>query len=282
MTEQAASNKKKIKVIVSLVLVVAISITVFCYWRYSQIHPSTDDAYLQANVINIVPQVAGKITELAVNNNQQIKKDQLLFVIDPEPYQLAVNKAQAQLVLAQKNAERILSLANAGRAPKAEGDEASAKLAVAKAELAEAELHLRYTRVTAPADGVIANLSLRQGSLVDTQNALFALIETENCWVDANYKENQLTRIRPGQTAEVKIDMYPDLALRGEVESISHGSGAAFSLLPAENATGNWVKVTQRFTVRVKLKPCDARYPLRVGASTIVTIDTTDNVNAKR
>ena len=105
----------------------------------------------------------------------------------------------------------------------------------------------------------------------------FAVIEDGRWWVDANFKETDLARIRRGQKATVRLDMYPGLTLDGVVESISPGSGASFSVLPPENATGNWVKVTQRFPVRVKITSApNANKPLRLGSSANVTIDTTE------
>lgn len=132
------------------------------------------------------------------------------------------------------------------------------------------------THVSAPADGWVSDLSLRPGTTVGAGTPLFALIEGSNWWVDANFKETDIARIRVGQPATVQLDMYPGVTFDGEVDSISAGSGAVFSVLPPENATGNWVKVTQRFTVRVAIvnpSPADDR-PLRVGASASVTIDT--------
>ena len=109
---------------------------------------------------------------------------------------------------------------------------------------------------------------------------LFPLIETERWWVDANFKETDLARIKPGQPATVSVDMYDALELKGTVVSLSPASGAAFSLLPPENATGNWIKVTQRFPVRVMLDVPKNTPALRIGASANVTIDTThDSVN---
>jgi len=268
------ARKKKLKLSLTIAITIGLIIAGFSYWRYLEIHPSTDDAYLQAHVINIAPQIDGKIIKLAVQNNQVVKQGQLLFSLDPEPYQLAVNKARAQLELDRKNAERFISLSEGGRAAKVEEDEAKAKLAVSKANLAEAELNLRYTEIKAPSDGTITNLSLREGNVVAAGTPVFALIEANNWWVDANYKETQLKRIRTGQRAEVKVDMYPGQVFKAQVESISQGSGAAFSLLPPENASGNWVKVTQRFAVKLRLLEQDPLHPFRVGASVTATIHT--------
>jgi membrane fusion protein (multidrug efflux system) len=132
------------------------------------------------------------------------------------------------------------------------------------------------THVTAPGSGWITNMSVRPGAIVQAGTPLFAIVEDGEWWVDANFKETDLARIRPGQKAAITIDMYPGLTLDGVVDSISAGSGASFSVLPPENATGNWVKVTQRFPVRVKITSApDPDRPLRLGASASVTIDTT-------
>lgn len=307
-----------------------------CYflYRYTQAHPSTDNAYIQANTIYIAAQVSGPVTALNAANYQRVTKDSLLFEIDPKPYQLALDKAraelrlteqqinanqaalataeavikqrQAELKLTQKNAARITTLVKQGQLPKAQGDDAQSKLDIAKAALTaaqnqyqqakqqlgeigsnnaqlkaaqtavqKAELDLQHTRITAPASGLIINLTSRIGSMINAGQPLFALIEDNVWWVDANFKETELRRIRPGQAATIKVDIYPGKEFQGIVGAISGGSGAAFSILPPENATGNWVKVTQRFPVKVLFKNPDAHFPLRVGASCEVTIDTT-------
>ena len=103
---------------------------------------------------------------------------------------------------------------------------------------------------------------------------MFDLVELSPWWVNANFKETQLKRIKPGQIATVTVDMYPDHPFKGVVDSISVGSGSAFSLLPPENATGNWVKVTQRIPVKILITNTSSQYPLRVGSSAVVTVDT--------
>jgi membrane fusion protein (multidrug efflux system) len=151
------------------------------------------------------------------------------------------------------------------------------QLRSAAAQLDKATHDRVQTHVSAPASGWITNLSLRPGAIVQAGTPLFAIVEEGDWWVDANFKETDLARIRPGQKATIRIDMYPGLTLDGVVDSISAGSGASFSVLPPENATGNWVKVTQRFPVRVKITtPPDPNKPLRLGASSTVTIDTTE------
>ncbi len=325
-------NLKKIAIITTgVVLLLAAG---YGFMRYQALYPSTDDAYVQANIVNIAAQVTGPVSHIAVTNHQFVSAGQPLFDIDPTPFQLAVNKAQAQLALAtqQEHTEedavhtaranvalraaqffkaerylhRALPLVKNGSLTKNEGDvaisqyngakatlaaaksdlhraqqhlgtpgERNAEIQQAKAQLARAQLDLQHTHITAPDSGYLTNFNLRQGAMIAANQPLFVLVENQQWWVNANFKETALRRIRPGQTATVILDMYPHHKFKGVVASISPGSGAVFSLLPPENATGNWVKVTQRFPVRVWIINPDPHFPLRVGASSKVTIDTT-------
>ncbi len=152
------------------------------------------------------------------------------------------------------------------------------KLRAAAAQLDKATQDRVKTHVVAPDDGWVSNVRLRPGTVLQAGTPVFALIENGEWWVSANFKETDLGRIKPGQPASIGLDMYPGLELEGTVESISPGSGASFSVLPPENATGNWVKITQRFPVRIKITSApDPDKPLRVGASADVTVDTTGN-----
>ncbi len=126
--------------------------------------------------------------------------------------------------------------------------------------------------MVAPTSGTIANLTLRPGNTVTPDTPLFVLIGNQEFWVDANFKETELTRIRAGQEVTIDSDVYPDHPFRGVVESVSGGAGTAFSLLPPQNATGNWVKVTQRVPVRIRVLDPDPAYPLRIGTSATVRV----------
>jgi len=145
-------------------------------------------------------------------------------------------------------------------------------LIAAEARLQTAKRNLGFTRITAPSDGWIANLRLRVGSAVTAFTPQFALVEDGHWWIDANFKETDLPRIKPGQPVSATIDMFPGQKFSGKVASLGRASGATFALLPAQNATGNWVKITQRFPVRIALDP--GRTKLRAGASATVTVDT--------
>ncbi|ENO1847354.1 HlyD family secretion protein [Vibrio vulnificus] len=181
----------------------------------------------------------------------------------------AKNKlANAQASLEQARASVEKAIANRGE----EGAEA-AVVQQAAAQLAQAELNLSYTDITSPVDGIAGEINTHVGSVVAVGQTLFPVIIKDSYWVRANFKETDLTHIKPGMEAEVVIDMYPDRVWKATVEELSPASGTSFSLMPPENATGNWVKIKQRFPVRLALDvPKDAPQ-LRVGASTEVTVD---------
>lgn len=149
----------------------------------------------------------------------------------------------------------------------------------AKASLEQARLNLGYTTITAHFSGYVTKRQVKVGNWVQPGQPLMALVplDLKELWIEANYKETQLTNVHIGQPADIRVDTYPQTTFKGVVKSIMAGTGAAFSLLPPENATGNWVKVVQRVPVRIELlPPFPENQPLRLGMSTIVTIDTRD------
>lgn len=257
------------------------------YWFYSLRYVNTDDAYINANVVQISPRVTGQIAHLYVTDNQFVKKGQALFDLDPMPFQIAIEKADAELAInqaalrnAQLSAERTLVLVKQKAMAPQTGDSAvatlqsaAASVRLAKANLDNAKLQMQYTHLVAPTNGWVSNASSRVGDVVNANQPLFALVSNAEYWVDANFKETELTHIHPGQSAKIKVDMYPGKHFDGVVESISSSSGTAFSLLPPQNATGNWVKVTQRVPVRVRVIHPDPKYPLRIGTTASITID---------
>jgi len=144
----------------------------------------------------------------------------------------------------------------------------------ARAALEQARWELSHTQITAACNGYIAEKHLNPGDAVMKGEPNFVLVCSDHYWVEANFKETELAHIRPGQKVDIDIDMYPDRPFHGEVESIGAASGVAFSLLPPQNASGNWVKVTQRVPVKIHVVDKDAALPLRVGTSAVVHIDT--------
>lgn len=153
------------------------------------------------------------------------------------------------------------------------GKAPGALVAKRQAELAAAQLRLSYTKLYAPVDGYVTRKSVENGNWVQPGQALMAVVAAGETWITANYKESQLTDVRPGMRVRFAVDTYPGQVFDGRVDSIMAGTGAAFSLLPPENATGNYVKVTQRIPVKITIEPVDRHlYPLRVGMSVVPTI----------
>jgi membrane fusion protein (multidrug efflux system) len=145
----------------------------------------------------------------------------------------------------------------------------------AQAPLDRALLNLSYAVVRAPTDGIVTRVDdLQVGSYIKAAAPVFALVSTHDVWIQANFKEDQLAHLRPGQSATVSIDSYDDKTFAGKVVSVSPGTGSQFSVLPPENATGNWVKVVQRLPVRIELDHPDPAYPLQAGLSADVSVDT--------
>ena len=156
----------------------------------------------------------------------------------------------------------------------AERDLAAAQLREAQANLALAELNLDYAQIRAPVTGMVSKKSVELGQVVEVGQPLLAVVPLHDVWVTANFKETQLARVRPGMKVRVRVDSFPGKVFNGTVDSIAAGTGARFSLLPPENATGNWVKVVQRVPVKITLDPKEYGNPhtLRTGMSAFVTI----------
>jgi membrane fusion protein (multidrug efflux system) len=275
----------------SAISVIAISI-LYAGFSYLSAHPSTDDAYVQADTVNVAAQVTGPVAAIYVKDHQSVNAGQALFSIDPRPFEIAVARysatvaaQQAALLLAEQNAQRILRLVSMGQESKAAGDQATSQLDSSKAqlladqaELDQAKLDLAHTNITAPRAGVVTQFLLQPGNNVTANNTLFMIVEQDHFWIDANFKETQVARIQPGQHVNIVLDMFPKHRFQGVVDAVSSASGSVFSLLPPENASGNWVKVTQRFPVKILIKNPDPLYPLRAGATASATVDTTKQI----
>ena len=297
----------------------------------------TDNAYVQADQITIAPQIGGRVSEVLVRENQPVKAGDLLFRLDQEPLQIAVQRLEAQvesvrsmldgarngyrgaeadlrsaesdLQHAQQQFTRVQDLrsrglvaqqalddaANAVASARGKRDSNSAAVAkaqnllgglpsanneslpgykLAMAQLAQARLDLSHAEVRAPVDGVIGKTDLQAGEFLSVGQPAMPLVATGNLWVEANFKETDLTNVSVGQSAEVAIDTYPGRHWKARVASISPASGAEFAVLPAQNATGNWVKIVQRIPVRLLLEPENGAPQLRAGMSAEVQIDT--------
>ena len=241
--------------IVGALAVLAVGGTSYAYWQYTTLHPSTDNAYVEANAIQISSALSGKVAEVDVKSFDTIKAGDVLLKIEQPRLEEQLKVAEAELQAAQTR---------------------KANIPAAQAAVEQARAALDAATVKSPVAGIVGKITIRPGSIVRAGVPLFPIVDSSKWWVDANFKETDLTRIHPGQKATVTVDMYPDHQFTGVVEAVGPASTSAFSLLPAQNASGNWIKLTQRFPVRVSLSLNSDDPPMRVGASANVSVDTTE------
>lgn len=307
------------------------------WWLWGGRYVSTENAYVKADIVQVSSEVSGRIVEVQVKDHAAIKVGDALFKIDPEPFTIALERAEAELEqtrsqvagLRAQHAEAVAELKEASsktafydaqyarqnqlkqrgvgfafRFEEADSNAAAARdrvgvlrqkierilaslsgdpdlpteqhsLVREKQALRDrAKLELDRTTVVAPVSGVAVNVKLLPGEQVRLATPLFAIVSDARPWVEANFKETELTFVRPGQNATVVLDIYPDVTWEAQVESISPATGAEFALLPPQNASGNWVKVVQRLPVRLRLLARANELPLRAGMTATVTVDT--------
>lgn len=256
-------------------------------WIYYQVEPWTPDGRVRADIVQIAPDVAGIVTDLAVTNDQQVKKGQFLFQIDRDRYALSLREAEATLAAQRVRLEQLRREAARNKGlgelvAKEIREQSSTKVEEAEAALAQATTHrdlaalnLQRTRILAPTDGALSDLTLRVGNYVPAGKPVMALIDASSFRVEGYFEETKLRRIAVGQPARVKL-MGEDRILKGHVQSIAVGiedrdraSGA--NLLPNVNPTFSWVRLAQRVPVRIALdNPRDA--DLVAGRTATVTI----------
>lgn len=188
--------------------------------------------------------------------------------------QQSVDDAEADFRSAKAGLAVARAKLNEAREKLGNTGESNQSVREAQAALDQATWELSHTTVKAGCNGYITEKHLNPGDAVTKGIANFVQVCDDTYWIDANYKETDLQHIRAGQKASITIDMYPDREFHGEVESVGAASGVAFSLLPPQNASGNWIKITQRVPVRIRVLDPDAEHPLRVGTSSVVRIDT--------
>jgi membrane fusion protein, multidrug efflux system len=339
---RAVRSRRPLRLVAALVAAAAALVGGVSWWLDARQWETTDDAFIDAHMVMIAPQVAGRVAQVLVGDNQRVVAGQLLVRIDPAYFQAQLDQATANREaaagsLAQAEAQHAADLADArqdragvvaaeataanaahqldrtqslvqrefasrqqldndlanARSTSANLVGAQQKLAAAEAQLEvvrsqiatakanlksaaaqqqEARLNLGYTRVVASEAGRIANKNVATGDYLQVGQNLMALVPLK-VWVTANFKETQLDRMRIGQPVNISIDSYPDKVFRGHVDSFEAGSGAAFDLLPPENATGNYVKVVQRVPVKIVFDtPPDPHFPLGPGMSVVPSV----------
>lgn len=309
-------------------------------------YESTDDAYTRAATVSISSNVAGRVVEVDVRDNELIHRGAILFKLDDAPFRIAVDDAAAHLAstrlqveslkstykqrqvqlraardtqqFAQTQFDRQSRLVTSGISSRTQFDQASHALDAARQDVAgvqqqigvalanlggnpdiapekhplveeaqavldRAQLNLSYTVIKAPIDGVVTRVEqLQVGDYIAASAPVFALVATHDTWIEANFKEVQLAHMQPGQSAMVRIDRFPGKKFSAQVVSLSPGTGSEFSLLPPENATGNWVKVVQRVPIRLRLTDVDPNFLLQAGLSADVKVDIESPGDARR
>ena len=313
------------------------------YWFLSARHfQSTDDAYVDGDLVQITSEVPGTVISLTADDTQGVRRDQTLLELDPADARVAMSNADARLAEAVREVRTRFATAEQLRAQIVEreielkraqddygrrsnllqdgavsseelshtGDniaqiranlieareqlkattvqidgttvETHPQVLAAEAAVRDAALALRRTRILAPVTGVVARRSVQVGQRVAPGTPLMAVVPLDDVWVDANFKEVQLKDMRIGQPVEVRSDVYGrSVKYHGKLVGLSAGSGSAFALLPAQNASGNWIKIVQRVPVRITLDPQELKsHPLRVGLSTTVSVDIRDTSGA--
>jgi len=280
------AKKKRAFLIFGVVLLADLAVGT-AYTNYRRTHIETDDAFIDGNVHAISARVSGMVKSVLVEDNQSVKQGDLLVELDPADYQSKTEAAKANLQLQRANlrlAERelkrseVLYKSEVNSADRYDKAVSSQEIALAQVRLAEeqvrqAELNLGYTKIIAPSNGRVTRKSVQTGNQVSVGQPLMAVVDLDTLWVIANFKETQMERIRPGQKVSFTVDSYPDKKFSGVVDSIMAGTGASFSLFPAENATGNYVKVVQRIPVKIKIDAgANPDHLLRVGMSVVPTV----------
>ncbi|MGH8316507.1 MAG: HlyD family secretion protein [Steroidobacteraceae bacterium] len=330
------SVRERLRVPLMMALPVLMAAAGLYLYLTSGRYESTDDAYLRAAEVSISTNVPGRVSEVDVHDNEQVRRGQTLFRLDDRPFRIAVEAARARLAATRlqvlslkadyrqrvadlRSAESALSYAAreyrrqsgllaSGIASQSQVDRARLALSEARQSVAaaqqqitaalaqlggesdikvqshplveqaqavldRAQLNLSYTSIEAPSDGIVTGVEhLQAGSYLPAAAPAFVLVSTHDIWVEADFKEDQLAHMHRGESATVTIDAFPGRTFHAVVASITPGTGAQFSVLPPENATGNWVKVVQRLDVRLHL---EGDLPaVRSGLSASVTVDT--------
>ncbi len=320
-----------------VVPLIAVAAALYIYSTGGQ-EAETDNAYVKANIVPISAAVTGRVIEVIAHDNQAVVAGTVLFRLDPEPYQIAMDGAKARMEVIRTDVQSMRAEYRAILQEAAEarsridflekqlvrqeflkekgmtrgdtydearqavlgaksrlenirertnrilanlsGDpnlppERSPRYAEARAAYDAADLDMKRAFIKAPFTGVVSNMKLQVGEFVETGAPMFSLIDSGPVWIEANFKETQLTYMTVGQLAKVVADAYPDREWSASVETIAAATGAEFAVLPPQNATGNWVKVVQRIPVRIKVEQTSGQpQQLRAGMTVTVSVDT--------
>ncbi|MGV8917144.1 MAG: HlyD family efflux transporter periplasmic adaptor subunit [Pseudomonas sp.] len=332
-------RKRKIWLFIVLLVVILLGLGIWgWYEKWGRWYESTDDAYVNGNVVSITPLVTGTVVSIGADDGDLVRQGQVLVEFDPSDAQVGLQSAEANLgkavrqvrglysnvdgikaqlaaqraevQKAQDNYNRRKNLAAGGAISQEELSHARDDLTTAQnslnnvqqqlatssalvddtvvsshpevmaaaSQLRQAYLTNARSTLIAPVTGYVAKRTVQLGQRVQPGTALMAVIPLNEVWVDANFKETQLGQMRIGQAVDIESDIYGSkVKYSGTVDSVGAGTGSAFALLPAQNATGNWIKIVQRIPVRIHIAPEQLTdHPLRIGLSTVVDVDLHD------
>src|SRR5438270_549633 len=257
-------NKAKRLYMIIAIAVVALLLLYGIYALITSGKEATDDAQVSADVVPVAARIAGQVVNVYIQENQLVHRGDRIADIDPSDARVKVAQGQADLQSSPVAAQVT--------AAQAQAQLAHARVQTAQAALQSVQLSLSYTSITAPADGLAARLSVHPGSYVTVGQAIVQIVP-RTTYVIANFKETQLKAMRPGQRASIKVDALGGRSFDGHIDSLSGGTGATFSMLPPDNASGNFVKVVQRVPVRIAWNgpPADV---VPAGSSAEVTVYT--------
>ncbi|HVA81091.1 MAG TPA: biotin/lipoyl-binding protein [Candidatus Binataceae bacterium] len=336
--DDAGADNPALKILgrlLSIGIIAAAAVAALFVTRLYYIYPRTDDAYVRANLIGVAPHVSGPIVKLPIVDNQHVRKGALLFIVDPRPYQAALDALVAKLQLTDLRIKGLTDAIGAAQAEqkRREADRAyarqylhriepllakhyvtandvfdarskmraadaavenahstvrqaqnelgqygdiNARRKQAQAEVTDARLNIEYCYVRAPFDGYVTNLNIAVGQYANEGKDVLNLIDNRVWYVVANFRENFLDHIRPGMTARIYLLSYPNHPFRGVVQGVGWAlyqqNGASVQGLPQVEPTLNWVRLSQRFPVRITLDRNDPDFPLRTGQTAVVTI----------
>jgi membrane fusion protein, multidrug efflux system len=317
------------------VVVLAAMVLAWFIYRIYFANPRTDDAYVHANTAAVAAHVSGQIVQLPIKDNQLVKNGELLFVVDPRPYKLALDAARTKLNLAEIEIKTLQDTINAARAQlserkvnaanlkqyldrivplrkrdyvtendvtdardklkaaqagvaaatselqKAQDDlgmmgDVNQRIRAAEEEIEDAQLNYNYCFVRSPFDGYVTNLNISEGQFASAGQPIVTLVDDRKWYVLAYFNEDLLDRIRPGMRVDIALLSYPGKQFQGEVQGIGWGlfqsNGASVGGLPNVEETLNWVRLDQRFPVRIVLGRPDLRHPFRMGQTAVVTV----------
>lgn len=279
------NKRKKILTVIGSIAGLLAVYLIFEHFMYV----TTDDAYVEAHSVLLAPKVPGYITTVNVTEGQKVKKGDILIEIDARDYENALVQAKGELASlearrrdADRSFSRIADLYKNGAVSQQQFDSANAthsdtraKYDAVAAQVAQAQLNLDNTKLRAPSDGFIAKKSVEVGQLAAAGVPLIGFVDGGERWVTANFKETDIEHIKPGAKVDIDVDAIGSKGFKGVVESVSAATGATFTLLPPDNATGNFTKVVQRVPVKIRIDNLSDsdREILRAGLSAYVKVD---------